>query len=54
VRAGERLEPLEPDVVAVVARELVVVGRERGVRALGAAGAHPTKESLSAAKRLIR
>ena len=50
VRAGERLEPLEPDVVRVVARELVVVGRERGVGALGAADAHLTQERLSAAK----
>src|SRR3954451_4661893 len=54
MRAGKRLEPLEPDVVLVVAREVVVVGRERGVRALGAAGPHRTKEPLSAAKSFNR
>jgi hypothetical protein len=40
VPAGQRLEALEPDVVAVVARELVAVGRERGVCALGGADPH--------------
>jgi hypothetical protein len=40
--------------VRVVARELVVVGGERGVCALGAAGGHLTQEPSSAAKRFIR
>jgi hypothetical protein len=54
VRAGERLEPLEPHVVLVVAREVVVVGRERGVRALGAGDPHRTQEPLSAAEGFSR
>src|SRR5258705_9947906 len=40
VLARERLEPREPDVVWVMARERVVVGRERRVGTLGAGSPH--------------